>query len=79
MIPKSLYDFLLEILPPEWDVKHAIKMGNAKPVNLNAYLLSNLHMDEQVKQVIDLLNKGLIQNLSSLCGFPVLFIKKPVG
>lgn len=76
---KVFRDSLPENLLPQRDVEHAIETGDAKPVNINAYPLSKTHMDGQVKQVTDLLNKGLIRNSASPWGFPVLFVKKPVG
>lgn len=76
---KVFCDFLPKSLFPEREVKLAIKRGNAKPVNINVYPLSKTYMDEQVKQVTELLNKRLIQHLSYPQRFPVLFVKKPIG
>lgn len=76
---KVFRDSLPENLPPQRDVEHAIETGDAKPVNINAYPLSKTHMDEQVKPVTDLLDKELIWDSASPWGFPVLFVKKPVG
>ena len=51
-------------------------MRDAKSVNINAYLLLKAHLDKQVKQVKDLLDKGLIWESVSSWDFSVLFIKK---
>lgn len=47
-------------LPPKWVFKHSIDTGDANPININAYPLSQLQLDEQAKQVAELLDKGLI-------------------
>ena len=60
----------------KWDNKHKIKIRDTKSVNINAYSLLKAHLDEQVKQVKDLLDKGLIRESVSSWGFLVLFIKK---
>ena len=65
--------------PPPRQPDHTIETGDAKPVNLNAYPLSPTQLDEQAKQVNDLLRKGLIRESTSPWGFPVLFVKKPDG
>ena len=57
---KVFYNKLLNSLSSKRDNKHEIKTGDAKLVNINAYPLSKAHLDEQVKQVKDLLDKGLI-------------------
>ena len=51
---------LLNNLSSMRDNEHEIKTGDTKSVNINAYSLSKAHLDEQVKQVKDLLDKGLI-------------------
>jgi len=59
--------------------EHSIDTGDAKPVNINAYPLSQLQLDEQAKQVTELLDKALIRESASPWGFPVLFVKKKEG
>lgn len=51
--------------PPERSISHAIDTGDAKPININAYPLSPIHSDEQVRQVETLLDKNLIRESSS--------------
>ena len=70
---------LPEKLPPERAIQHSINTGSAKPVNHNAYPLSFTQLEEQTKQIQDMLDKGLIRTSSSPWGFPVLFAKKPEG
>jgi transposase InsO family protein len=62
--------------PPERVLKHSIDTGDASPINLNAYPLSTLQLQEQAKQVTELLNKGLIRESASPWGFPVVFVRK---
>ena len=57
---KVFYNKLSDSLLSKWDNEHEIKTGDTKSVNINAYSLSKAHLDEQVKQVKDLLDKGLI-------------------
>jgi hypothetical protein len=66
-------------LPPKREFEHEIETGDAKPVNVHAYPLSQRHMEEQQRQVEDLLKKGVIRTSSSPWGFPVLFVAKPGG
>jgi len=40
--------------------KHSINISNIKSVNINAYFLLQLQLNEQAKQIIELLNKDLI-------------------
>ena len=61
------------------DIKHEIDTGDAKPINLPYYPLSQEHRVEQEKQIKTLLEKGLIRPSSSAWGFPVLFVAKPEG
>ena len=70
---------LPDALPPERKNEHVIDTGEAKPININAYPMSHMQLKEQAKQVKDLLDKGLINESASPWGFPVLFVKKPVG
>jgi len=56
--------------------KHSININNIKSVNINAYSLSQLQLNEQIKQIIKLLNKDLIYKFISSWDFLILFIKK---
>src|SRR2546429_9418990 len=47
-------------LPPHRHYDHPIPTSNAKPVNINAYRLSHDQLQEQHRQIMDLLDKGLI-------------------
>jgi len=40
--------------------KHSINISDIKSININAYSLSQLQLNEQTKQIIKLLNKDLI-------------------
>lgn len=62
--------------PPDRGIEHPINTNNAKPVNRNPYPLSCLQEKELIKQVNDLLAKGLIKVSSSPWGAPILFVKK---
>lgn len=64
-------------LPPQRTIQHSIDTGNARPVNLAAYPLSQSQLEEQTKQITTMLEKGLIRTSSSPWGAPVLFVKKP--
>jgi len=66
-------------LPPTRNYEHRIDTGNADPININAYPLSPIHLQEQSRQIAKMLKQGLIQESSSPWGFPVLFVKKPGG
>jgi hypothetical protein len=66
-------------LPPKRVVEHVIETADARPVNLPAYPLSQSQLEEQTKQVLDMLDKGLIRTSSSPWGAPVLFVKKHDG
>jgi transposase InsO family protein len=70
---------LPDSLPPERQISHDIDTGDAKPVNINSYPLSDEKMREQMDQVDLLLKKGLIRPSASPWGFPVLFVKKSNG
>ena len=52
-------------LPPSRLHNHKIPTGDATPVNLPAYRLSLSQLEEQNKQVKDLLLKGLIRESTS--------------
>ncbi len=56
--------------------KHSIDINDIKSVNINAYFLSQLQLNEQTKQITELLNKDLICKFISLWDFLILFIKK---
>jgi len=56
--------------------KHSINISNIKSVNINAYFLLQLQLNEQAKQITELLNKDLIYESVNLWDFSVLFIKK---
>lgn len=57
---KVFYNFLIETLPFEQDVKHTIKTRNPKPININVYLSSKTYIEKKIAQVTNLLNKRLI-------------------
>ncbi len=40
--------------------KHNINTNDIKSVNINAYFLLQLQLNEQIKQITELLNKDLI-------------------
>jgi len=46
--------------------KHSIDINDIKSVNINAYSLSQLQLNEQTKQITELLNKNLIYKSVSL-------------
>ena len=46
---------LPNIPPPERDTEHSIDTGDAKPININAYPLSPVHLEEQSKQIKQIL------------------------
>jgi len=46
--------------------KHSININNIKFININAYSLLQLQLNEQTKQIIKLLNKDLICKSVSL-------------
>ena len=75
--PKCFREELPEQLPPSRNFEHSIDIGDATPINLSAYPLSPLHLQEQSRQIAIMLKQGLIQESSSPWGFPVLFVKKP--
>jgi len=56
--------------------KHSINISNIKSVNINAYSLSQLQLNEQTKQIIKLINKDLICKSASSWSFLILFVKK---
>jgi len=40
--------------------KNSINTNDVKSVNINAYFLSQLQLNEQIKQIMKLMNKDLI-------------------
>ncbi len=67
---------LSDKLSSKWMFKHNIDISDVKPVNINAYSLSQLQLNEQAKQIMKLMNKDLIYESASSWGFLVLFVKK---
>ena len=63
-------------LPPKRAVEHSIDTNQAAPTNRAAYSLSQVQLLEQRRQILELMNKGLIRPSSSPWGSPVLFVKK---
>src|SRR5204863_665226 len=63
-------------LPPVRSIEHVIDTGDERPYNRNAFPLSEQQLQEQTKQVEDLLKKGLIRESSSPWGAPMLFVAK---
>ncbi len=59
--------------------EHSININDIKSVNINAYSLSQLQLNEQTKQITELMNKDLIYKSVSLWGFLILFVKKKKG
>jgi len=70
---------LPEKLPPNRTFDHAIPTGTEAPVNNPPFRLSELQLQEQRKQIKELLEKGLIRLSESEWGSPVLFVPKPGG
>jgi hypothetical protein len=58
-------DELPESLPLERNIEHNIDTGDARPVNVNSYPLSDEKLREQIVQVDLLLKKGLIRPSAS--------------
>jgi len=56
--------------------EHSININDVKSVNINAYSLSQLQLNEQTKQITELMNKDLIYESVSSWGFLILFVKK---
>ncbi len=46
--------------------KHNININDVKSININAYSLSQLQLNKQIKQIMKLLNKDLICKFISL-------------
>ncbi len=67
---------LLDELSFKWVFKHSINTDDIKSVNINAYFLSQLQLNKQIKQITELLNKDLICKSVNLWDFSVLFVKK---
>ncbi len=67
---------LSDELSSKWVFKHSINISDIKSVNINAYFMSQLQLNEQAKQIMKLMNKDLICESASSWGFLILFIKK---
>ena len=65
------HEDLPEGLPPKHMVDHAIDTGDHSPVNKNAYPLSVQRLQEQTRQIEELLRKGWIRESVSPWGAPV--------
>jgi hypothetical protein len=63
--PDVFKDSLPEALPPERASAHRIDTGDAAPVNINSYPMSDEKLREQMEQVEMLLKKGLIRPSAS--------------
>ena len=48
-------------MPPSRNFEHTIDTGDADPININAYPLSPVHLQEQSRQIATLLEQGLIE------------------
>jgi hypothetical protein len=71
---------LPEGMPPDRNIVHPIPLvADAKPSYRPMYRLSPEEKAECESQVKDLLERGLIQPISSPWGAPVLFVPKPNG
>ena len=64
-------------LPPQRAVDHEINTGNEASSNHNAYPLSIVQLQEQIKQIDALFKHGLIQESTSPWEAPILFVRKP--
>ena len=64
-------------LPPTRALDHSIDTGNAPPVSRPPYALSVSQLQEQSRQIKDLLDRCLIRESISPWGAPVLFVTKP--
>jgi hypothetical protein len=73
------HEDLPEGLPPQRAIDHAIDTGDHSPVNKNAYPLSVQRLQEQTRQIEELLRKGWIRESVSPWGAPVLFVPKKSG
>jgi hypothetical protein len=69
-------DKLPDELPPSRGLEHEIDTGDSAPVNTQAYQLSASQVEEQTRQITELMEKGLVRESSSSWGSPVLFVKK---
>ncbi|XP_031486836.2 uncharacterized protein LOC116255191 [Nymphaea colorata] len=67
-------------LPPRCPVEHEIHLQSDAPLpNLSMYRNSVLENDEIKRQVMDLLERGLVQHSSLPCGSPVVLVPKKDG
>ncbi|GKC05331.1 retrotransposon protein, putative, ty3-gypsy subclass [Tanacetum coccineum] len=70
----------LPSIPPDRQVKFIIDLvPGAAPIAQTPYRLAPTEMQELMKQLQDLLDKGFIRPSSSPCGAPILFVKKEDG
>src|SRR5436309_2681894 len=70
---------LPEGLSPRRSIDHAIETDDASPANKHAYPLSAKQLQEQTRQIEELLKRGLIRESVSPWGAPVLFVPKKNG
>src|SRR5437773_1876686 len=63
-------------LPLSRGLVHEINTGNNGPINIQPYQLAAWALEEQITQITELLDKRLIRESSSVCGSPVLFVRK---
>lgn len=64
-------------LPPSRSCDHAIQLvEGARPVNIKPYRYAPAIKDEIEKQVVEMLQKGIIQESTSAFSSPVLLVKK---
>nr|XP_043630277.1 uncharacterized protein LOC122601561 [Erigeron canadensis] len=67
-------------IPPEWQVEFSIDLiPGANPIAKAPYRLAPTEMQEMMKQLQELLDKGFIRPSNSSRGAPVLFVKKKDG
>ncbi|KAL1933992.1 hypothetical protein VTP01DRAFT_8082 [Rhizomucor pusillus] len=89
IVPESLKDLIDEYkddfqkelpgLCPEREAEHVIDTGDAKPISSPPFKMSPLELDEDRRQLDELLKRGLIRPSGSPWGAPVLFVKKKDG
>jgi len=67
-------------LPPSQDIDFTIDLiTGAGPVSMAPYRMAAAELAELKKQIEELLEKQFIRPSASLCGAPVLLVKKKVG
>ncbi len=67
---------LLNELSSKWIFKHSINISDIKSININAYFLSQLQLNKQIKQITKLYDKDLICKFINSWSFLILFVKK---